>query len=437
MSLTLERNDMTRSQRLRVRGGTAIALLWLGTAALAQDSSMAALTLDQAIGFALERNPELAALAQEILATDAAVTQAGVLPNPEVAVGGDKLFNARKRESGDQAVGLALQQLVELGGKRGARVRVAEADRAIAGWDFAVRRADLLQRVSRSFVDVLAAQQRLALADESTQLAGQVADAAAKRVQAGKVSPVEETRARVALAGVEVEREQARRDLDAARKRLALLWNERTPRFERAVGTLDQLRALPPYATLSGRTRDNPDLARWSSALAQRTAVLEGERAKAIPDVTVTGGVIRFSNFNDYGYLLGVSVPIPVFNQNRGGILEANRRLDKVADEQRAAEAFVLRDLAATYERVAALLNETATLRTRILPGARSAYDAANKGYLLGKFSFIDVLDAQRTLFEARRQYLRALADYQVGLSELERLVGGPLDTESTGEHSR
>lgn len=428
---------MTRSRRLPVRATTTAALLAFACATLAQGPSTSTLTLPQAIVLTFDRNPELAALAQEILATDAAVTQAGVLPNPDLRVGGDALGNSRKRESGEQFAGVELQQLVELGGKRGARVRVAEADRALASWDFAAKRADLLQRVSQSFVDVLAAQQRLALAEESAQLAGRVADAAAKRVQAGKVSPVEETRARVALAGVEVEREQARRELDAARKRLALLWNEPVPRFERAGGALDDMKTLPAYATLVERTRDNPDLARWASTLAQRTAMLEGERAKAIPDVTVSGGVVRFSTYNDYGYLVGVSVPIPVFNQNRGGILEANRRLDKVADEQRAAEAAVLTALAATYERVAALVNEVDTLRTRILPGAQSAYDAANQGYLLGKFGFIDVLDAQRTLFESRRQYLRALADYQAGVTELERLVGGPLERESAGEHTK
>jgi cobalt-zinc-cadmium efflux system outer membrane protein len=421
---------MTRLQRLRVRGAT-IALLWLATTALAQDSSMTALTLDQAIGFALERNPELAALAQEMLATDGAVAQAGVLPNPELDVGGDNLGNDRKYEAGERAVGVALGQLIELGGKRTARVKVAEAGRALAGWDFAARRADLLQRVSQSFVDVLSAQQREALAEESARLAAQFADAASKRVQAGKVSPVEETRARVALANVQVEVEQARRELVAARKRLALLWNDRAPRFDRAAGDLEQVWALPPYERLVERALDNPDLARWATQLEQRRATLEGERAKAVPDVRVIGGVSRFSVYNDYAYLLGISVPIPVFNQNRGGILEANRRLDKAADEQRAAEVRVMTELADTYERVAALANEIETLRTRVLPGALSAFDATTKGYQLGKFGFLDVLDAQRSLFESRGQYLRALADYQRGVSDLERLVDGPLDQAS------
>ena len=64
-------------------------------------------------------------------------------------------------------------------------------------------------------------------------------------------------------------------------------------------------------------------------------------------------------------------------------------------------------------------------------PGAESAFDAATKGYGLGKFSFLDVLDAQRTLFQSRSQYLRALADYQRGVSEIERLIGGPLENQT------
>jgi len=63
------------------------------------------------------------------------------------------------------------------------------------------------------------------------------------------------------------------------------------------------------------------------------------------------------------------------------------------------------------------------------LPGAQSAFDAATKGYQLGKFSFLEVLDAQRTLFQSRAQYLQALADYQRGYADIERLIGKALDT--------
>ena len=79
------------------------------------------------------------------------------------------------------------------------------------------------------------------------------------------------------------------------------------------------------------------------------------------------------------------------------------------------------------YQRLAAIDKEIATLRSVLLPGAQSAFDAATKGYQLGRFGYLDVLDAQRTLFQTRTQNLRALADYQRGVSEIERLVGGPM----------
>ncbi len=386
------------------------------------------LTLRDALSLALQRNPELTAFGKERSATEAAILQAGVLPNPVLEIVGDNLRNARKAEVGDRTTVIQIGQLIELGGKRTARIRSAEASRDLANWDYEAKRIDILSLVAQRFVDVLTAQRRQMLADETLTLARQVSDAVAKRAQAGKVSPVDETKARLAQGSAEIELEQARREIISARKALGALWANHDPRFEKAVGDLDRTITLPSYEQLADRVRDNPELARWASEIERRRAVVESEKAKAIPDATVSAGVTRFSQFDDRAYMLGISVPLPLFNSNRGGILEANSRLDKAADEQRAAESRVLAALAQAYQRLAAIDREIATLRSILLPGAQSAFDAATRGYQLGKFGFLEVLDAQRTLFQTRTQHLRALADYQRGMSEIERLVGGPLD---------
>ena len=388
----------------------------------------AELTLRDALSLALQRNPELAAFGKERSAAEAAILQAGVLPNPVLEIVGDNLRNVRKAEAGDRTTAIQIGQLIELGGKRAARIRGAEASRDLASWDYEAKRIEVLSLVAQRFVDVLTAQRRRMLAQDALALARQVSDAVAKRVQAGKVSPVEETKARLAAASAEIELEQAERERISARRTLGALWAVHDPRFEKAVGDLDEIIPLPSYDQLAGRVRDNPELARWTSEIERRRAVVDGEKAKAVPDVTITAGVTRFSQFDDRAYMLGISVPLPLFDRNRGGILEASRRLDKAADEQRAAESRVLAALAQAYQRLAAVDKEIATLRSILLPGAQSAFDAAAKGYQLGKFGFLDVLDAQRTLFQMRTQHLRALADYQRGVSEIERLVGGPLD---------
>ena len=388
----------------------------------------AALTLRDALALALQRNPDLAAFGEERSATEAALLQAGALPNPVLDISGDNLRNARKAEAGDRSTTIQIGQLIELGGKRAARMRAAEAGHDLANWDYEAKRIEILSLVAQRFVDVLAAQQRQTLAEEALALARQVSDAVARRVQAGKVSPVEETKARLAQAGAEVELEQARREGFSARGTLGALWAEPSPHFAKAVGDLEKPLSLPAYEQLAARVRNNPELARWAAELSRRQAGVDAEKAKTIPDLTVTAGITRFSQFDDRAYTIGLSLPLPLFNRNRGGILEASRRLDKASDELRAAEGRVLTELTRTYQRLAAIDNEIGTLRTVLLPGAQSAFDAATKGYQLGRFGFLDVLDAQRTLFQTRTQNLRALADYQRGVSEIERLVGGPLD---------
>ena len=67
-----------------------------------------------------------------------------------------------------------------------------------------------------------------------------------------------------------------------------------------------------------------------------------------------------------------------------------------------------------------------------MLPGARSAFDAVSEGYRLGRFGLLDVLDSQRTLFEARHEYLRAATDYHKAVVDVERLIGDRLDSTAT-----
>lgn len=407
----------------------AAALLCGHRAALAQEP--ARITLREALAFALQHNPDLAAFGKERSAAEAAVLQAGVLPNPVLEIAGDNLRNARKAEAGDRTASFQIGQLIELGGKREARMRSAEAGRQLANWDYEAKRIEVLAAVAQRFVDLLAAQERDRLAGESLALARQVADTVGRRVQAGKVSPVEETKARLAQAGAEIEHEQAARERTAARQALAAHWGSAARRFEAADGDLERIVPLPAYEQLAGRVRGNPDLARWASEIERRRATLDAEKAKAVPDVTISAGVTRFSQFDDRAYMIGISVPLPLFDRNQGGVLEASRRLDKATDEQRAVESRLLLSLGQAYQRLAAIGKEIEILRAVLRPGAQSAFDAATRGYQLGRFGYLDVLDAQRTLAQARRQHLRALADYHRGVSELERLVGGPLDAAS------
>ena len=106
-------------------------------------------------------------------------------------------------------------------------------------------------------------------------------------------------------------------------------------------------------------------------------------------------------------------------------------------EERRAAEVSVTTALNTAYQSLAAAHAEVTTLKAEVLPGAQSAFEAVSRGYRLGKFGFLDVLDAQRTLYGAKAQYLQALASYHQAVAEAERLIGEPVEAARSLEESR
>ncbi|OYW25195.1 MAG: cobalt-zinc-cadmium resistance protein, partial [Hydrogenophilales bacterium 12-63-5] len=107
----------------------------------------------------------------------------------------------------------------------------------------------------------------------------------------------------------------------------------------------------------------------------------------------------------------------------------ALRRTDKARDELIATEVRLGGELVQAHERLNAARQEVDALQNDILPGAQSAYDAATKGFELGKFSFLEVLDAQRTLLQAKSQYLRTLTEGHRAAAEIERVLGNASST--------
>lgn len=376
------------------------------------------LTLKEALELALGANAELSAAGRELEALGATIKQAQMRPNPEISALMEDTRQATRNTT------LQLNQPVELGGKRGARIEAAERSRDAASAELDAKRAETRSVVMVAFFDVLVAQEHLRLAQASIELAQRATGAASRRVTAGKVSPVEETKARVAEANVRVELMLAVSELATARKRLAGIWGNPVPRFERAEGNLKALPPLPALADLSSRLAASPNLLRAGIEVDRRLALTEVERSRSVPDMNVSLGARRNEELGLNQAILGVSIPIPIFDRNQGNVLEALRRTDKARDELSATRIRLSNELAQAHERLNAAHQEVELLQRDILPGAQSAYDAATKGFELGKFSFLEVLDAQRTSFQAQSQYLRALADAHRSAAEIERILG-------------
>lgn len=402
-------------------GGPNNAYVTSGPGSARHAEPAAPLTLQSAIRFAMQSNPDLSAAHYELQAVEASVLQANVLPNPSVEIG----IEDRRRESREST--LQLSQLIELGGKRSARMRAAERGVDAANAELNAKRAEVRASVIAAFFDVLSAQERLRLAGESAELAQRATMAASRRVAAGKVSPVEETKARVAESSVRLELAQARSELLTARKGLSTTWGNRSPQFTLADGQFDTFPPLPDPVHLAQRLASAPGLVRARHEIDRRQALAQVERSRRIPDMTVSLGVKRSEELGRNQAIVGISVPLPFFDNNRGNVLESLRRVDKARDELSATELRLDGELAQAHEKLSVSRQEAESLQKEIVPGAQSAYDAAAKGFEFGKFGFLDVLDAQRTLLQAKTQYLRAMSDAHRAAADIDRILGEPM----------
>lgn len=381
------------------------------------DATGVPLTLDQAITLALSANPALRSASRAIGIADGAVRQAGARPNPTLS------FLSEGTDRNTRTETTQVEQVIELGGKRAARIAAAERERDVAIDDVGARRAELRADVIAAYTDALTAQERVVLAQASADLARKSTDVTRRRVLAGKISPVEQTRSSVAEAAARLELSQAQAELALAKRKLGALWSSPVP-VERPLQVPSAVfDRLPSWTELAARLEASPQLRRAQSTVAGRDAQVALERAQRIPDITVTVGAQRERELGRTQGVIGLSVPLPLFNRNQGNTLSALRRADQARDDLEAERLRLSQALADAYQRAEVASIQVSTLRGEVLPAAQGAYDAAVTGFELGKFAFTDVLDAQRTLFQTKTQYLRALADRYRSLADIERYV--------------
>jgi outer membrane protein, heavy metal efflux system len=256
-----------------------------------------------------------------------------------------------------------------------------------------------------------------------------------KRVEAGKAPNVELVRTNTAVATARIQLEQAKRELQTARLNLAAQWGEKKAIFPSVMGNLEQVRELPPLESLNAKLNGNPNLARWTTERQKRQATLNLVRAEAKPDLTLQAGPrVIGTNPGDVTFVAGFSIPLPLWNRNEGKIAEAEANVAKVADERSAAETRAHADLNEAYQTLARAAEEVRILRETVLPGAKSAVDQITEGYSAGRFSQLDVLDAQRSYNETRTQYVRALAAYHKAQAQIDALTAGPVELPSPSE---
>ncbi|NWE18499.1 TolC family protein [Pseudomonas sp. P7548] len=390
------------------------AALWAAASAVQAQT----LTLDSALQTAFANNPDLAAAQWEIDIARGGRQQAGLIPNPVVSL------DAEDTRRDTRTTTLKLSQTLELGGKRGARIDVATRAQDAAALTLEQRRNGLRAEVIDSYYSALRAQKRLDLAQRSLALAERGLVVANGRVTAGKSSPVEATRAQVQLSEIRLELNRAEVGLSDAYRRLAASTGSAAIDFQAVAAPTQVAPQLPASAQLLARLEHTTELRLAELQIVQSEASVGLEKAQRIPDLDLSIGSQYDASVRERVNLIGVSMPIPLFNRNQGSVLAASRRADQARDLRNAIELRLRTETRQALDLWQTANTEVRAFNQQILPAAQRAVDSATRGFEMGKFNFLDVLDAQRTLIAARTQYLAATAQATDAWVRIERIYG-------------
>jgi len=405
----------------------ACAAAFLATPWLAGPSFSQTLTMREALARALAASPRLSSAERDVGIATGQRIQAGALLNPEVSYEQDNSFGTgiyRGTKSAETT--LQISQAFEWFGKRDARVAAGEAGVEIAAIQRQAVRLEILSEAAIAFLSVLGGQRRIQILDEQVAAIDRLTPLLQRRVEAGASSPAETARAEVASALVKADRERLRSTLASARRELAILMGDATARFASVAGRLEATGRPPSFQAVAAAIDANPQLVRWTAVYAQRNAELLLARLKPYPDVRLSAGWRHFNATNDDAARLTLSVPIPVFDQNQGNILSAQESLAKTRAEREANRNTLLVVAGRAYDSLQGSLRELTILRDVAIPKAQQASEAIMQGYAQGRFTLLEVLDAQASLAQARLREQEALQNFHIAVATIEGLVGHP-----------
>ncbi|MBA3564396.1 MAG: TolC family protein [Gammaproteobacteria bacterium] len=403
------------------------------------DEPPSSITLTDAVARTLAENPGLRAAGFELRALESRREQAGLRPPLELRVEAEDFLGSGNLRGIDALeTTLRLGTVIERGGKRARRIDRADSERALLAVEQDTQRLDLLAEVARRFIHVVADQEALVLTRRATELGRRSQSLVTRRVRAAKAGEAESSKATIALARAEIAEEHARHELNSARVTLTSAWNVREPDFVIADASFFDLPEPQPLQTLVASLDRNPDLARFASERRVREAQLALARSERSSDVTLNAGVRRLEAFDDQALVFGISVPLGAASRAVPYEREVESRLQAVESREAAARADLYRTLYALYQELLHARTQADTLRERVIPQAEKALRVTEDGYELGRYSYLELVDAQQLLLTVQREAIEAARDYHLFFVELERLAGRALGvTAATKEMKR
>lgn len=386
------------------------------------------LTLSSAIKYSLEQNPSLKVFEFRRIALRGQQETANLRPAYEMGFEAEN-FSGTGNFSGSDNVELtvSLSSVIEMGDKQTARVNVVNSSRAQLDVQRQVEALELLGEVTRRYIDVLAAQERVSLAEEAAQLAEDTLYEVKKRAKAGVAPEAEVKRAQAATGQAHLTVSSEKQQRDYLKVALAALWGEKIPVFSKVEGNLFQFGEDVEFQRLYARVKQNPAIQIFATEERLREAEVRLAKTQESTNIRWSVGLRQFQETDDSAITAGFSMPLFSSKRSAGSIASAMAARDEVLIRKEATLLKLHTQLFRAYSSRQQAIFTLKKLQSNIIPSLKQALKETQKAYQRGRYSYLDYLTARHELITARRTLIEAgSAALRYG-ADIEQLTTEPL----------
>lgn len=428
--MCLNRTDGSGEIKMKTLITISLILLSSKFTLAATETSNQSITLEQVIVKVLKHHPQLKIDAYESRVLAARIKIAAQKPIDSIRVQLEDFAGTGDTSSfrGLETT-LSLARVLELGNKSEYRSNVVKQESYVLRDFQDAERLDLLAETTRRFIQVVVNQEKVSLAEEALAIANDTKAIVEKKIKAAISPEVERHRVDIDIAKLQLALEHAKHEYESSKVMLSSMWNETLPDFGIAnaeLFRLDDILRIDAYAQLLER---NPELVRFTTQQRLADARLQLARIKQKPDIELSGGIRYLNSSDDVGFLISANIPFGTVERAAPAIeeVEALNMIDPLAMEQKKTELYAT--LFEIYQELLHSKNAAKILGDNVIPTAQQALKDYEKLYRTGRYSLLELVEAQRTLLNSRSQLLESVADFHRYRIEIDRLTGALITT--------
>jgi cobalt-zinc-cadmium efflux system outer membrane protein len=323
---------------------------------------------------------------------------------------------------------LALSSVIELGGKRNARLSVANAQLQTFDYHRQAFTLDVLGELTSTFIQALEVQALSELAAEARDLAQSTLMIVKDRSLQGAAPESEVKRAKSTLSQAQLQVDALKQQFQRLQIKIAAYWGETLPHWSTLDGDIYTYGAASDFSDLYERAKSSPAIAQFASEARLKKAEVSLAKTQSKADLSWQLGIRRFEDSGDTAFTAGVSIPLFTGKRNRGALKSAMASENEVVYERQTALLKLHVQLFEAYSQREQHVAAVKVFRSTILPDLNAALASTKRAYETGRYSYQDWIAAQKELLDAKRSLIESAATASLNQAVIEQLIAEPLN---------